>query len=558
MCSRRYPSFGVFFEVANDLRELVDALTHAVGEPLLAYMLGLQTPAQFAALSVSDEDLSTQQRLVVDVLRQVAAQDFVQASPAGSRDDLVRALLIQQTADGTPLARVLRSQAGAIESAGRVEDVLEQAILRLALDSYPTFLLPPRDRFRIPAFTNIETTALILRHPASKEFVEAVGANPTLGPIFVEQDHVGRVAWVWRNTGSGGTLQLVMLPQLILNAAWRHIRSLGPSPESFCSEAKVQFQIIRDLLEGRPQDTTAIFAFAGVLLPEGVARVDLSGATLESVTEADREMAPEVLRQQITHTGPGGEVTTANYDGDVVLRLRFPLKVRIELPPAPSEVNVWPEDMHPPPSLDRCVERLRLSLLLAVQRDFAAQLLPTWRYFDDPLGHGVAASWFDPRNAVGFVPIRLTGDEVDSVRNWYHTISHSRFDKIGVAIRRIIKAVAERREPADVLIDSVIAWENIFGTSEGEPTLRVTASLAILLEPDVNKRETLRRELNHIYRLRSKVVHGSYELSVADGPLCQKALDIGLQALRVLANERVDVLDKSDGAERSLHVILRG
>jgi hypothetical protein len=240
------------------------------------------------------------------------------------------------------------------------------------------------------------------------------------------------------------------------------------------------------------------------------------------------------------------------------LRMRFPLKVRIEAPPAAGEVNAWPEDMQPPAALDRSVERLRLSLLLAVRRDSAAQLLPTWRYFDDPLGYGIASSWFDPRNAVGFVPIKLTAEEVASVSHWYDTLSHPRFDKIGVALRRIIKAVAERREPADVLIDSVIAWENIFGTSEGEPTLRVTASLAILLEPNLDKREALRRELNAIYRLRSKLVHGSYELSIADGPLCQTALDIALSTLRMLADKRGDVLEKADGAERSLYVILRG
>ncbi len=542
----------------NNLQDIVDNLKDAVGEQLLAYMLGLQSPAQLAATHVGDEDLTAQQRHVVGLLGKVATTDFVQAAPEDGRNDLIRALFMQQSDNGTPLARLLRSQAGALEPATATGDALEQAIHRLALDSYPAFLLPPRNQFRIPLAINTEAMAVIYRHPDSKAFAEAVRAHPTMGPTFVEQAHVGPVTWVWRNTASGGTLQLVMLPELILHAAWRHVVHVGPSPESFSTEARAQLKIIRNLLEGRPQETTATYAFTGILLPEGIARIELSGATLESVTEADREIAPEVLKQQITHIGPAGEVTTANYDGDVVLRMRFPLKVRIEAPPTPGEVNAWPEDMHPPPDLDRRVERLRLSLLLAVQRDSAAQLLPTWRYFDDPLGHGIAASWFDPRNAVGFVPIRLTRDEVELVKHWYDTLSHPRFDKIGVALRRIIKAVAERREPADVLIDSVIAWENIFGTSEGEPTLRVTASLAILLEPDLDKRETLRRELNTIYRLRSKLVHGSHELSVAENPLCQTALDIALRALRVLADKRRDVLEKADGAERSLHVILRG
>src|SRR5207249_3609204 len=114
--------------------------------------------------------LSTQQREVTDLLRQIVAADFVQAAPQGTRNDLLRGVLLQQSADGTPLARVLRSQAGANETALATDDRLEQAISRLALDSYPAFLLPPGDYLRIPI--NIEATSLIFRHPASKEFAE--------------------------------------------------------------------------------------------------------------------------------------------------------------------------------------------------------------------------------------------------------------------------------------------------------------------------------------------------------------------------------------------------
>ncbi|MHB8613786.1 MAG: hypothetical protein ACYDAL_15390 [Candidatus Dormibacteraceae bacterium] len=540
----------------TDLQPIVGPLKGALGESLLAYMLGLQAPVQVEAWSAVN--LTTQQRDVVGLLGQIAATGFVQAAPEESRNDLVRALVMQQSPDGTPLARILRAQAGATESPPAAGDPVEQAILRLAFDAYPAFLLPPKPQFRVASPINIEATALILRHPASRTFAEGVKADSTLGRAFVERDQVGLVTWVWRSTGSGGTIQLELLPELILHAAWRHVGGLAPSPGSFGAESRVQLNLVRNLLAGQPQNVTAKYAFTGILLPDGVSRVDLSGATLEAVTDADREIAPEVLKQQITHTGRTGEVTTANYDGDVVLRMSFPLRVRVEAPPDAGEVNAWPEDMHLPPSLDRCVERLRLSLLLAVRRDFAAQLLPTWRYFDDPFGHGLAASWFDPRNAAGFVPIRLSAEEVQSVREWYHTLSHPRLDKIGVALRRIIKAVAERREPADVLIDSVIAWENMFGTSEGEPTLRVTASLTILLEPNLDKREALRRDLNAIYKLRSKLVHGSYEFRPSDGPLCQAALDVALRALKVLAEKRVDVLEKADGAERSLYVMLRG
>lgn len=120
----------------------------------------------------------------------------------------------------------------------------------------------------------------------------------------------------------------------------------------------------------------------------------------------------------------------------------------------------------------------------------------------------------------------------------------------------MVRAAAERREPSDVLIDSVIAWENLFGTKEGEPTLRVTASLALLLESEPEARRKLRTKLASIYTLRSNVVHGNSALNRSQYPLCYEALDIAIRALRVLLSDRVDVLAQRDGALRSLYLIL--
>lgn len=404
---------------------------------------------------------------------------------------------------------------------------------------------------------NIDATALIFRHPQQKIFEEAALIDRELGSIFaIANESIGPVAWVWRNTGAGGTIQLSMLPNVILDAAWRHIKFSEPTAESLVAESVSQYRIIRRLLARKSQTITASFAFTGVLLPDGVEQVELLDGTLETVTASDRDMAPAGLKQQVTGTDAAGNTVVANYEGDVVLRLSMPLKIKVTQLPASGEVEAWPDDMHLPESLDRSVERLRLSVLLAVRRETPAQLLPTWRYFDDPFGHGHVSGWSDPRSAVGFMPTRLTKDEVNSWSHWYQALSHPRTDRINVAITRILKAVAERREPTDVLIDAVIGWENIFGTSEGEPTLRVTSSLAILLEDEVAKRKTLRSRLSKIYGLRSAVVHGNRSLKVAEFSLCQEALDVALSAIRVLTSERTDILDLPDGAARSEHLIL--
>lgn len=128
--------------------------------------------------------------------------------------------------------------------------------------------------------------------------------------------------------------------------------------------------------------------------------------------------------------------------------------------------------------------------------------------------------------------------------------------KIELALSRILRAIAERREPSDVLIDSVIAWENLFGTAEGEPTFRISTCLAVLLEDSFEARTELRKNLAGIYGLRSKVVHGNRNLRVDEYPKCQEALEIAIRAIRILTTTRTDILQLPDGAARSTALLL--
>jgi hypothetical protein len=96
----------------------------------------------------------------------------------------------------------------------------------------------------------------------------------------------------------------------------------------------------------------------------------------------------------------------------------------------------------------------------------------------------------------------------------------------------------------------------MFGTSEGEPTFRVTACLAKLLKPTLKERRVLKSELSKIYTLRSAIVHGSRPLAESDHPLFYRALDVAIDAIRVLVYHRSDLLDQPDGANRSLTLLI--
>jgi len=127
-------------------------------------------------------------------------------------------------------------------------------------------------------------------------------------------------------------------------------------------------------------------------------------------------------------------------------------------------------------------------------------------------------------------------------------------DRLDIALTRIIRASSERRDPGDMLIDAVVAWENMFG-SKTETTFKVCAAIAWLLEPtDQAKRLALFNKAKTIYGARSDVVHGAAFGDPDKQPaLAREALDIATRAYRAV-HGRADLKDlkPSTRAERLL------
>ncbi|MFF7183717.1 hypothetical protein ACFZAR_00470 [Streptomyces sp. NPDC008222] len=530
----------------------------AVGNELLGYILDC-TPESLSSLMSGDLELSQKQAEVVQAFGAFKASV---SSNLGddSTQQAVRVWATQTDDEGKTIARNLRTHVRGEDDIPAGRDGLERALTLLALDSYPVFLLPPEELdFPLPMMEKVSfrVASFILRHPQAKVFTEAAMQDATFKRIFTESnEHAGYTTFVLRNTGSGGGLQLSLIADMILRAAWRRAQHGVTSPGSFVEEALRQLGIVRDALAGKPQTVVAKIGLAGVLLPVG-AQLELDGALVRPVTETEREMAPASLKGALNSTDGSGNTATINYDGDLVLEYSYPYKVRTHKGEWDG-AGSWPEDMLPPESLENTVMRLRFSLLMAVRRDFRAQLAPTWRTFDEPLSQGVSMSWSDPRQNTSLFATQLSDTELTAWGEWYKRLSAQHFKRVELALSRTLRAAAERRDPSDVLIDAVIAWENLFGTKDGEPTFRITMCLARLIESSPADRLELKRELGKIYTLRSNVVHGSAALKASDYPRCQKALEVAIEAIRILATERVDILALPTGADRSAALLLEG
>ena len=530
----------------------------AIGAKLLAYILGCDLDSLNSIISGGRQptDKQTEVLNTFSGLRAGLPEELGEAM----HKELICGWLVQVGEDGRTVARAMHEHTSPVETMPSGRDDLESALLVLAIDAYPAFLLPPDpDPIPMPMSKDFSSRLLSLlhRHPQAAAFSDAALRDSVLKKVFVEEnENTGRMAMIHHNTGSGGTVQLSMLPQIMLGAGWRNLPEGVHSPKALAAESLKELRLARDVLAGKRRTILATLAFAGILLPSST-RLQLRDGLVRAVTEADRRLVPDSLKGQLSGTDAAGRSTTINYDGDVILEYKFPYKVRaVQL--SQSDVSTpLPDDMRPPAALNRTATWLRFSLMLAVEREPRAQLVQTWRYFDVPLSQGFTMSWHDPRRGTGIMPTELTEAEVAAWGEWYERLSNAHLDKIELALTRILRAIAERLEPSDVLIDSVIAWESLFGTKEGEPTFRVTTCLALLLERSFRARKDLRQRLSRIYNLRSKVVHGGGNLKESEYPMCQEALNIAIDAMRVLVTERTDILELPDGATRSAALLLQ-
>jgi hypothetical protein len=154
--------------------------------------------------------------------------------------------------------------------------------------------------------------------------------------------------------------------------------------------------------------------------------------------------------------------------------------------------------------------------------------LVTWSTSLLPFGYGLGYTFpvLPPRVKP---PIDM-GNSIAELEEWSRTVDSVHVPSVDVAARRIVSASGQRMDTADALIDAVMVWENLVGTS-AETTFRVTASIAKALEPDKARRRALQKTLKQIYDIRSRVVHGAAVDQVEIHKAATKAVSVAIEIL---------------------------
>lgn len=533
-------------------------LLDAIGKPLLAYLLGASEELIEQWLIGSSDTFGSEHQAqalaqFVELLDNAPIGDH----PIARRLDLERILGLYFEPQGTTLANAVRNIATGQTRARELEPdaSIEAVLVRLTQDSYPLFLLPQTDKFSSTGIHSLSP------HPAQEQFNAEVMGDMWFSAMFAGQDkHMGVFGYTLRSTGKYDSVQLSMFAPTLIGNGWRLAEMSNtslPTIDEHVQATLSQLNDVRRAVQGEVVKVPVRIGFTGVLL-HSMEPVDLGWGVLRRADEREQRLAPDSLDGQVGGTRADGSSVTVNYRGDVVLEATIDYQIVL------TEHNFdeeWPQRLRAYERVGRLIESIQLGALLSEEYDLVEPImvLPTWHYIHDPLLTGYSISWNDPRQARAFMPKQLSEVEEANWLRFASAIDNYRTDNIDVAIRRTLRASSERKELSDVLVDTVIVWENLFGSRHGEPTLRVSSSLARLLESDFVKRKKLRTELTAIYNTRSDIVHGNRQPPARELiDKSHRALEITVKTLRLLFTERLDLLKECKGGdERSLMLLMK-
>lgn len=466
---------------------------------------------------------------------------------------------------GQTRANLVREQAAAPSPTIVTGDDVVDALAFLVADYHSLVLLPGRlgggtDRL------SSDFSGWALQEPAALRFEAAVLDDPSLARLFPGErlERFSMMSFVCTSRGGGRTLQLISLAGHVVESAW-HRMQLEEQPlseQGLLDHCARVITTLRAALSGEQATARVRLGFVGVRLPDGH-QADVGHGLLRQTQAADLHYLPQVPgRYDIQLLSPEESIVSLAYAGDVVLEMTLPYQISVQALSRDGNYNLSDDFRY---DSNDAVQDVRLALSLVSPELTACTL--AWEQYEDPLGHVgdytlTDHNWTTLKNNWSIAGGRhvLTVEEASQWEAWAHRLLAERKPLLDVAITRTLRALGERADPADAIVDCVTAWESLVGSNADGLKLRVTASLAWLLEPDnLEARQRRRISLSKLYDRRSGIVHGNAAVDVTElRRAAQEALSVSVEVLRVLLTSRVDLLVVSDSATRSNMLILGG
>lgn len=513
-----------------------------MGHKILAYILNISDQNALELIN-GNFDLDENQLKVINSFIQICRQFRIQSIDQGDVDFLVMHSLPQLFQGEKHLFNVWREQLGGELLFIEVEDRVVDLVSCLALELYPLFLIkPPRS---IQHFTNTfsHISSALYKLSAHKELFSVIVKDDSLKKIFsnIGENDMDTTGNYMASTGRGGGIQLSVFPATLISNAYELMQLRGSiSQEALLQAIEEVISMVRDVADGKTISVPVFIGFHNLGL-ENIDSIDIEWGKIRGYKPEILDLIPQEARP----SNLGGENKTLGF----ILESEYPYKVDF-LPRNKGEKYEWPPELKQARSkLDNAQENLSLTFALAIEREPPLGITPAWTLIVDPISQGTNISWSNrPRSPMPYY--LLSSGSSESLKYWSSIIKSSNDEKIRIAIRRILSSINERTNPIDGFVDSVIAWENLFG-GNAELSYRISISISKLLKDSSEDRLALQRKIVKFYNDRSQIVHGSKEISNEDAVQKRnECLNIALSSLRKLYEEHQDLIEDADRSKK--------
>lgn len=521
-------------------------LARHFGIELLAYILNL--PPNAIAAATNGEIELEETELLATVLGTLEEMR-VRAAYEGVPPALMASWLTPNQA-GHHLFSAWRLEAGGQLPDFRTGDLVVDALAPFMAESYPFFLMLASMKERPPL-----PGQLLLPHGflvgSNRSFHEAIFNDESLVDLFPDRegDAVQTQSYISSSLRSGSGLQLALMPSVLIQSAYVLMRLRGElDPSAFQGALVETLRLIRSAARGDETPVPAFVGFNHVAVPDHTTTT-LPWGSIRPFSAIGPELIPAEA-----HPATAGDPTPLGF----LLETTYPYRIEISNFQAAMDAATTTTLLTSfPPGSQAAAEQLELrtnqtmlTVSLAIERRPPVACAHSWTLIFDPLSHGPSVG-FNPRAYPPFDPYKIRGDSLEKLTEWAGLIGQIDLSKIRVAYGRLISALSRRNDPVDGFIDCVIGWETLFGSAEGELSFRISSAMASLLHPAGNARLEAQKQYRDRYNRRSRVVHGSMELSVEAATTERDAASEALLlCLRTLIRDYPAYVPDADRARR--------
>ncbi|MET4618721.1 hypothetical protein ABIE18_000144 [Arthrobacter sp. 2762] len=520
-------------------KELWSRLVEYLGAPLVRYMLSSTNVWDF-------DNLTNRQRsTAASIAVAMSNQPLWEWDPVRRSQHIVTLFCTYSAEWGRTPASEFHIYSGGKKPDTRADDPAENALLELAADVYPTFLLPVGNKSvwsahvaEHPQLKRVHSLLFQPEEPIMQLFPNAdfVSHNPGDPP----PDWLSTPSMVFFNDGSGTSFQFAMVVRSILAAASGAWDAGKCGVDAYLGSVRQMLAVARKLAIGEDAVVPAIIGCYNTAIVGGVHEIKFSQGRLRRVTPAETTHLDGVTAGTVVFEMPVTLRRIRERAGTAAVdSFRAQVNVPFKLAQMAAILSSGPEETQ---AIGKSFESWPNPL------ESESQVLPNG---------SPQPNHFAPSRALQQTDETIMqhwGDTFARVQSAWTKGQAKQFHK---AQERLLSGATERHTRLDALIDAVVVWETLFG-GKGETSLRVCAALAHLLVPnDPIGRFDFFGEVKKLYDKRSNAVHGSDHspnLAVS-GADRDKAVHIAISAwCRTL--ESPHLLQCADAIARSNRLIM--